>query len=176
MQLLSREDLYERVWAEPMTKVAAEFGVSGTALKKTCNRYDIPTPERGYWAKLAHGKPVTKDPLPKLKNGRGGQIQVHPNPGRRLPAAVKDAGDKARAAVAAPPPPQEPVGQGAPEPAILAATRKAISKAKPDSQGFVSASGRGVVAMKIGPASLERAIGLLSHCCAWPRRRDTARR
>jgi hypothetical protein len=78
MQQLSREDLYERVWAEPMIKVAAEFGVSGTALKKTCNRYGIPTPERGYWAKLAHGKRVTKDPLPKLKNGRGGEIQVHP--------------------------------------------------------------------------------------------------
>ncbi len=41
MQSLSREELYERVWAEPMTKVAAEFGVSGTALKKTCDRHDV---------------------------------------------------------------------------------------------------------------------------------------
>jgi hypothetical protein len=43
-----------------MTKVAAEYGVTSTALKKTCNRHKIPTPERGYWAKLEHDKPVRR--------------------------------------------------------------------------------------------------------------------
>ena len=44
MQVVSREELYEQVWAEPMTKVAAKYGITGTALKKTCDRHDIPTP------------------------------------------------------------------------------------------------------------------------------------
>ena len=64
MQLLSWEDLYERVWAEPMIKVAAEFGVSGTALKKTCNRHDIPTPNAatGPNSPTANPSPKTHSP------------------------------------------------------------------------------------------------------------------
>lgn len=161
MQVLSRDELYERVWAEPMIKVAAELGVSGTALKKTCNRHDIPTPERGYWAKLAHGKPVAKEPLPKVRNGRAGQIRVHASPGRRLPPEIREAGDKARAAATATAPAPETQGPGASEPAALAAARKQARKAKPDGQGFVAVSGRGIVPMRIAPASLERAITLI---------------
>jgi hypothetical protein len=47
-----------------MMKVAAEYGVTGTALKKTCDRHEIPTPERGYWSRLEHGKAVRKNPYP----------------------------------------------------------------------------------------------------------------
>ena len=60
MRTVSREQLYEQVWSKPMTKVAAEYGVTSTALKKACDRHQIPTPERGYWAKREHGKPVRK--------------------------------------------------------------------------------------------------------------------
>ena len=55
---IAREDLYEAVWAKPMTAVGALFGLSGTTLKKICDRWDIPTPERGHWSKLAHGTDV----------------------------------------------------------------------------------------------------------------------
>jgi hypothetical protein len=41
-----------------MTKVAADYGVAGTALKKTCDRHHIPTPERGCWARGALQCPV----------------------------------------------------------------------------------------------------------------------
>jgi hypothetical protein len=47
-----------------MWKVAPEFGLSGNGLAKLCRREGIPVPERGYWAKLAHGKRVKK---PRLK-------------------------------------------------------------------------------------------------------------
>jgi hypothetical protein len=58
VKTVSREELYEQVWSKPMTKVAADYGVTGTALKKTCDRHYIPTPERGYWAKLEYGNPA----------------------------------------------------------------------------------------------------------------------
>lgn len=61
---LTREELYEHVWSQPMTKVAAEFRISDVALKKTCKRMNVPTPPRGYWAKLAVGKRTKKTPLP----------------------------------------------------------------------------------------------------------------
>ncbi len=54
---LSRQDLYELVWAAPVTKIAAEFGISDVALHKICEKHRVPVPGRGYWAKLAAGNP-----------------------------------------------------------------------------------------------------------------------
>jgi hypothetical protein len=61
---VTREQLYERVWAEPAVKLAKELGVSGPGLAKACRTHGIPVPERGYWARLAGGKRVSKRPLP----------------------------------------------------------------------------------------------------------------
>jgi hypothetical protein len=63
---LTREDLYERVWAEPMTKLAQHYGLSDVGLAKTCKRLRVPVPGRGYWAKKAAGHAVKPKPLPAL--------------------------------------------------------------------------------------------------------------
>lgn len=47
--------------------VAAQFGVTGTGLAKICERYAIPTPPRGYWAKLQHGKKVKQEPFVEVE-------------------------------------------------------------------------------------------------------------
>jgi len=47
------------------------------------------------------------------------------------------------------------------EPPSLAATRRAISKAGPDDQGFASVRSEGVVSLRISPASIERGIRVL---------------
>ena len=65
--MLSREELYERIWAEPMQAVAVTFGISGVALAKRCRRAGIPVPGRGYWAKKAVGKRVRQVALPAAK-------------------------------------------------------------------------------------------------------------
>lgn len=158
MHVISREELYSRVWAEPMIKVAAAFGVSGTALKKTCDRHDIPTPERGYWAKLAHGKSVTQDPLPPATAGVAVQVTVRPNPARRLPPRIRDAAEAARTKAAEAPPAAPAAAQ---DHRALGATRKAIAKAKPDVRGFASGSGRGVVPFSMAPSCAERAVAVL---------------
>ncbi|WFU58327.1 hypothetical protein QA639_12840 [Bradyrhizobium pachyrhizi] len=67
---VSRDELYEQVWSRPVTRVAADYGVTSTALKKTCKRHKIPTPKRGYWATLEHRKPAPKTTLPKLNDTR----------------------------------------------------------------------------------------------------------
>lgn len=64
---LTREELYEAVWLEPMSKLAKRFGVSDVALAKICRRHGIPLPGRGYWAKLAAGKAPAKPPLPAME-------------------------------------------------------------------------------------------------------------
>jgi len=63
---VSREELYEKVWTEPVRTVARRFGVSDVALAKDCKRLKIPLPGRGYWAKKAAGKKAGRIPLPAL--------------------------------------------------------------------------------------------------------------
>lgn len=58
---LTREELYERVWAEPLSAVAANLGLSGNALAKICNRLLVPYPSRGHWARRAA---KARPPLP----------------------------------------------------------------------------------------------------------------
>jgi hypothetical protein len=62
--ILSREELYDRVWTTPMRQLAEVYGLSDVGLAKICDRHDIPRPGRGYWAKKEHGKPVEHTPLP----------------------------------------------------------------------------------------------------------------
>ena len=74
--------LYEEVWQSPIRKVAKRYGISDMMLKKICKQLDVPTPPRGYWAKLAAGKKVKIPKLPKpstpgVKYGMGLNDQDH---------------------------------------------------------------------------------------------------
>lgn len=66
---VTRSELYEAIWSEPMKVVARRFGVSDVALAKRCRRMGIPLPGRGYWAKKAAGKKVKSISLPKAIPG-----------------------------------------------------------------------------------------------------------
>ena len=61
----NREKLYKEVWANPVVKVAAQYGVSDVAIHKICKKLNVPTPPLGYWAKVSAGAKVPKTPLPK---------------------------------------------------------------------------------------------------------------
>ncbi|WP_394825002.1 hypothetical protein [Pendulispora albinea] len=65
---LTREELFDLVWSTPMSRLADRFGVSDVALSKTCRRYDVPTPGRGYWAQLAAGQKPARAKLLKSSN------------------------------------------------------------------------------------------------------------
>lgn len=66
---LSRERLYELVWAEPMIKIAARYGVSSSYLARVCASLLVPRPARGYWAKLAVGIQPKVPLLPEVRPG-----------------------------------------------------------------------------------------------------------
>lgn len=61
---VQRQALYEQVWAQPMTKVAKEYGISDVALAKICKKLNVPYPWRGYWRRKETGKAVKQLPLP----------------------------------------------------------------------------------------------------------------
>jgi hypothetical protein len=74
---LTREELYNLVWAKPMTEVGHDFGISDRAMAEVCARIQVPVPTRGYWAKKTEGKSVAKLPLPEFvvkapKESKGG--------------------------------------------------------------------------------------------------------
>lgn len=64
MRYITRNQLYDMVWAKPLSVLATEFSISGNGLKKICAKYSVPVPQRGYWAKIAAGKPASKIKLP----------------------------------------------------------------------------------------------------------------
>lgn len=61
---MRRSELYEKVWAKPMIRLARELGISDVGLAKACRRHSVPVPPRGYWAKLQAGQTPPRTPLP----------------------------------------------------------------------------------------------------------------
>jgi hypothetical protein len=64
---VTRAQLHEMIWQEPMIRVARRFGISDVTLRRICDRYDIPRPRAGYWSKVAYGKKLEQVPLPVTK-------------------------------------------------------------------------------------------------------------
>ena len=65
---INRNELYEQVWSEPVSKLAPKYGLSDVGLKKICRKLNVPTPPLGYWTKIQHNIRVEKTPLPKRKH------------------------------------------------------------------------------------------------------------
>ena len=63
---VNRQALYEEVWKDPVTVVAARYGLSDVGLAKLCKKLVIPLPSRGYWAKVRAGKVMGRAALPPL--------------------------------------------------------------------------------------------------------------
>jgi hypothetical protein len=72
---ISREDLHSLVWAEPMSKVAAEIGVSVTELERLCKKLDVPYPFSGFWRGPTEGQ-ATLRRLPEAKPGTPVSVEI----------------------------------------------------------------------------------------------------
>ncbi|MGO4569609.1 hypothetical protein AB4Z52_32340 [Rhizobium sp. 2YAF20] len=72
----SRQELYDLVWSTPILQLADQFGISDRGLAKTCERFHIAVPGRGYWAKIEAGLPATKTPLWKTDNSAFQTIEI----------------------------------------------------------------------------------------------------
>lgn len=162
---LTREELYERVWTEPMAVLAPKLGLSDVGLKKTCARLKIPSPPRGYWARLAAGQKIRRTPLPKL-----------PEKGA---TGIRDATFYPRdKETAAPEPLTGPVADQArfealPENALVvpeiledpsplvARTVVAMRKAKPDETGRLRARAQQILDVDVTLGTADRAMRIL---------------
>lgn len=84
---LTREELYELVWKEPMLRIGERVGVSSSYMARVCTDLRVPRPPRGYWAQLEFGKSVPdRPPLPPARPGD----TTTWSPGAALPALPKE--------------------------------------------------------------------------------------
>ncbi len=101
---ISRTDLYNLVWSEPMTHIAKKYGLSDRGMAKLCERNGIPVPPRGYWAKHSSGKKIPRAPLLSFSDkDLNNEIRIRqtppptliaPNTTPSLPADIQDAIDR----------------------------------------------------------------------------------
>lgn len=69
---LSREALYDLVWATPLSSLAARWGISRNGLAKICDRVLVPYPGRGYW----NARRAERPPLPPPPPGAEALITI----------------------------------------------------------------------------------------------------
>jgi len=67
--MFTREEIYDKVWRFPTSKLKESFGMSDVAIAKLCKKLQIPKPPRGYWARLQYGQKLPRIPLPPF-NGQ----------------------------------------------------------------------------------------------------------
>ncbi len=94
---LTREQLYELVWQEPMLRIGERFGLSSSYMARVCTELRVPRPPRGYWSQLEFGKAPERPALPA---SRPGDITEW-RPGDFLGANEREAARRAKSAVSA---------------------------------------------------------------------------
>lgn len=62
--MLTRQELYDLVWENPLSKLAKKHNISDNGLRKVCKKLDIPLPKNGHWQKIQFNKKVIKEKLP----------------------------------------------------------------------------------------------------------------
>lgn len=95
---VTREELYQLVWSQPMVHAAKQFSISGNGLAKICKRLDIPYPPRGYWAQIQAGKEPKKAPLKPASGDTPKAVDIRPTP-PPAPPRPDPIGDAVKAAV-----------------------------------------------------------------------------
>lgn len=99
---LTRLELYKRACDRPLSKVAPEFGISGTALAVICRQYQVPYPGSGYWTRKSLGLPAGLPPLPVTSDDIIEITPSVPKPRKprqkRLPEEEDDSARKIRTA------------------------------------------------------------------------------
>ena len=91
---ITRQDLYNLAWQEPMLRVAERFGVSSSYLARVFTEMRVPRPAPGYWAQREFGK---APPTPELPPARPGDLTEW-SPGTGVGTVVRTVTKAIRAA------------------------------------------------------------------------------
>jgi hypothetical protein len=87
---MSRQELYEQIWAIPTTHLAREFGISDVGLAKICMKHNIPKPPMGYWERIRAGQNPERPPLPAVQEQWLEKVTIHTDLGSLEHVPVPD--------------------------------------------------------------------------------------
>lgn len=146
-----REELFAKVWAVPLLKLAQSIGVSDVALAKACRRAGIPLPGRGHWAKAENARRAQPS-LPALKNPYYQTVRFMVADATRLPSPSQHKPEKGA-------PIDVPTQLDAPH-ALVARTLKEAAKAKVE-QGYIQLDRRRALDIRVSPDTLDRTLRLI---------------
>jgi hypothetical protein len=156
---ISRRELYEQVWTEPMSTLAKKYCISDVGLAKICKRNGIPRPGRGYWARIQARQRVQRTPLPHKDIEKIIQIQANPhnihNPEMKeifnkvIPVMAQL--DK-RIAVAG--------TLRNPHPSVRKSA-EILKSSEPDVRGIIEPSEEGCLDIWVSPKNLSRALRIM---------------
>lgn len=158
--ILTREELYERVWTTAMHNMAPHLGVSDVGLAKICKRFDIPTPPRGYWAKKEHGKAPKRPRLPQYDDPNLEGIKFYPTAasyasrpaGQLEEYEQREAADENRIVV--------PEQLGSPHP-LVDRTLKSLLSSRKGEDGLVRPGAKRTLNVQVTPQNMDRAMRLM---------------
>ena len=159
---LTRQNLFEMVWSQPMTKLAAQFKISDVALTKICRRHEIPVPGRGFWARVAAGYPLKRPELRLPSRPELEEIRIFGSSYARVKPEIREAERDAKAIESAADrkiivnqrlDDLHPVAQ---------ATLQRLRKAKANNHGVVASFGPDLFRVAVSPVQVDRSIRILN--------------
>lgn len=152
-----RERIYAEVWAEPVSKIAKRYGISGAAFAERCRALDVPVPGRGYWARVAAGQ---APPKPELKPPRAGasntvalRCRERITPAPEIAAHIER--EKTSDAIIVPEVLDSPH-------TLVASAAKILRRAKPKETGLAESGDIRCLDINVAPGSLDRALRVMS--------------
>ncbi len=159
---LSRKSLFEMVWSQPMTKLAAQFKISDVALTKICRRHEIPVPGRGFWARVAAGYPLKRPELRLPSRPELEEIRIFGSSYARVKPEIREAERDAKA-IESPADRKIIVSQRLDDlHPVAQATLQRLRKAKANDHGVVASFGPDLFRVAVSPAQVDRSIRILN--------------
>lgn len=163
---LSRKELFRIVWANPAVQVSAELGIDERTLRRICSRHGIPCPSGAYWAHVNAGGHFALPPLRTVKDPALQQIEIIATFAKKEAPNPKPAVRKVKAQPGYTEEGTEPPAKQAPSHMegshqSLAATARALRKARADEYGCVSACCPGLCGIAVHQDQIERALSVL---------------
>lgn len=164
-QTLSRRDLFDLVWSTPVTKLAGDFGMSDRGFSKLCTRHKVPTPPRGYWARIEAGAEPQIPPFLELRDRSLDVVRIN-SAFHALPSDVRDAIEERKSVRSRPT--KRKAAQASetlptfdkPHRSVSPVIRK-VRRSKPDDDGRVAVMGPRKHGVSVHFTSVERAVSIL---------------
>jgi len=95
-RVISRGQLFEQIWARPLSTVAEDWGLSRNGLAKICDRLLIPYPGRGYWSKQGSPRGGARPLLPAAPAGVDELVAIGSGQGRSRRVRTRMSPDQRR--------------------------------------------------------------------------------